>query len=356
MSFTYDDNGIRTSKTVNGVKHTYYLNGSQITAEQWGDKLLVYLYDASGSPIGMMYSTTSYAEGAFDVFWFDKNLQGDIVAVYNESGTKVAAYTYSDAWGDHSVTYSNGGASTGAQYNPFRYRGYYYDTDLGMYYLQSRYYDPNTCRFINADGALYHSMLGYNLFAYCENNPVNMLDTTGQYCVDIMDNDGNPFNDWMDLVGQGGGGAKAGYYGPGTAYYNYQVRMGTAAYDARLGGYHSLGLSSAMINPNYYCVSGAVSVTDSMATNSGGNQTKYSTKSTQINTHYGRSLPPEGTPNSISSLYSKGELKQQRIYGSNGRAIVDIDYFHSGPNHKFPHIHIFDWSLENPRSDAINLF
>ena len=186
MSFTYDDNSIRTSKTVNGVVHTYQLNGSQIVSESWGDKLLVYLYDASGSPIGMMYSTTSYAEGAFDVFWFDKNLQGDIVAVYNESGTKVATYTYSDAWGDHSVTYSNGGASTGAQYNPFRYRGYYYDTDLGMYYLQSRYYDANICRFINADSALYHSMLGYNMFAYCENNPVNYYDPCGESATAII--------------------------------------------------------------------------------------------------------------------------------------------------------------------------
>ena len=129
----------------------------------------------------MMYRTTSYAVNQWDVFWFEKNLQGDIVAVYNSTGTKVATYNYIDAWGNHSVSYTNGGASTGAQYNPFRYRGYYYDTDLGMYYLQSRYYDPNTCRFINADSALYHSMLGYNMFAYCSNNPVNYFDPTGEY-------------------------------------------------------------------------------------------------------------------------------------------------------------------------------
>ena len=193
MSFTYDDNGIRTSKTVNGVTHTYQLNGSQIVSESWGDKLIVYLYDASGAPIGMMYRTTSYDITAWDVFWFEKNLQGDIVAVYNESGTKVATYTYSDAWGNHSVTYSNGGGSTGAQYNPFRYRGYYYDTDLGMYYLQSRYYDSKICRFINADSALYHSMLGYNMFAYCDNNPVNYYDPTGEYSEAI-----NP--SWIDAI------------------------------------------------------------------------------------------------------------------------------------------------------------
>ena len=77
MSFTYDDNGIRTSKTVDNVKHSYYLNGNLIVAEQWSDKLLVYLYDAAGSPIGMMFRKTSYAEGEFDVYWFTKNLQGE---------------------------------------------------------------------------------------------------------------------------------------------------------------------------------------------------------------------------------------------------------------------------------------
>lgn len=181
MSFTYNDEGIRTSKTVNGVKHTYYLNGSLIMAEQWEDKLLVYLYDVSGSPIGMMYRTESYASDAWDTFWYEKNLFGDIVAIYNESGTKVATYTYSNAWGNHSVSYSNGGGSTGAQYNPFRYRGYYYDTDLGMYYLQSRYYDSSICRFINADGYVStgQGIIGNNMFAYCGNNPVNRVDPTG---------------------------------------------------------------------------------------------------------------------------------------------------------------------------------
>ena len=191
VSFTYNDEGIRTSKTVNGVTHTYYLNGSQITAEQWEDKLLVYLYDASGSPIGMMYRTTSYAITELDVFYFEKNLQGDIVAVYNSVGDKVASYSYSNAWGNHSVKYSNGGSSTGAQYNPFRYRGYYYDTDLEMYYLQSRYYDSKICRFISPDGVSYlganGDLLGYNLYAYCSNNPVNFVDTSGHAIESIWD-------------------------------------------------------------------------------------------------------------------------------------------------------------------------
>ena len=186
MSFTYNDSGIRTSKTVNGVTHRYYLNGSQIVAEQWADKLSIYLYDASGSPIGMMYRTDSYAEDTFDLFWFEKNLQGDIVAVYDNNGAKVVTYMYSDAWGNNIVSYSNGGASTGAQYNPFRYRGYYYDTDLGMYYLQSRYYDPIICRFISPDNeavltATPMALTDKNLYAYCDNNPVTRVDGDGEF-------------------------------------------------------------------------------------------------------------------------------------------------------------------------------
>ena len=150
LSFAYNDEGIRTSKTVNGVVHTYHLAGSRIIAEEWGNNLIIYLYDADGSPIGMQYRKSTDAIGTFETYWFEKNLQGDIIAVYNEGGTKLVSYTY-DAWGNVTTTYYNSGASTAAQYNPFRYRGYYYDTELGFYYLNSRYYDPETGRFLNAD-------------------------------------------------------------------------------------------------------------------------------------------------------------------------------------------------------------
>ena len=188
MSFTYDDNGIRTSKTVGNVKHSYYLNGSQIVAEQWGDKLIVYLYDSTGMPIGMMYRTESYAVDQWDVFWFEKNLQGDIVAVYNSAGTKVATYTYTDAWGNHSVSYTNGGASTGVQYNPFRYRGYYYDTEIELYYVSSRYYDSKIGRWINVDSVMgiNQDMTTYNSFVYCGNNPVCRYDVGGMFWKELI--------------------------------------------------------------------------------------------------------------------------------------------------------------------------
>jgi len=131
----------------------------------------------------MQYRNSTYADGNFDAYWFEKNLQGDIVAVYSSSGTKLVSYKY-DAWGNITTTYHNGGGSTVAQYNPFRYRGYYYDSETGFYYLNSRYYDPKTCRFINADGVMSgadKSLHGKNLFAYCFNNPIMYTDGNGEF-------------------------------------------------------------------------------------------------------------------------------------------------------------------------------
>ena len=182
MSFTYDDNGLRTSKTVNGITTEYYWNGNLLVAEQTPYSLTVYNYDATGRPIGMSYRENTYGQYQWDVYWFDLNLQGDIVAVYNKTGVKLVSYSY-DPWGKCTVNYSNGGASTSATKNNLRYRGYYLDSDLGLYYLQSRYYDPNTYRFINADCYLStgQGILGYNMYAYCRNNPVNRTDKSGEF-------------------------------------------------------------------------------------------------------------------------------------------------------------------------------
>ena len=132
----------------------------------------------------MQYHGATYAENVWDVFWYEKNIQGDIVAVYNQAGTKLISYTY-DAWGNFITTYHNGTSSSSiAAQNPFRYRGYYYDADLGLYYVSSRYYDSIIGRWINADSVVAGvggSIQGYNMFAYCFNNPVNMFDSTGRW-------------------------------------------------------------------------------------------------------------------------------------------------------------------------------
>ena len=183
LSFTYNDDGIRTSKTVNGVKTTYYLSGSQILAEVTPSYEIMYIYDAAGAPVGMQYRSFTYANGVYDVYFFEKNLQGDILAVYGADGTKYIEYTY-DSWGSFTTTYHNGGGSTSAVNNRFTYRGYYYDSDLGMYYLNARYYDQNIRRFVNADGQISGvggDIAGYNMFAYCMNNPVNMSDPSGNW-------------------------------------------------------------------------------------------------------------------------------------------------------------------------------
>ena len=131
----------------------------------------------------MQYHGLSYAEDEWDVYWFERNLQGDIVAVYDYGGTKLISYAY-DAWGNFVVEGSE--TSTTAALNPFRYRGYYYDSDLGLYYLNSRYYDPNTGRFISADNeavitATPDALTDKNLYAYCDNNPVMRRDDGGEF-------------------------------------------------------------------------------------------------------------------------------------------------------------------------------
>ena len=183
FTFTYDDNGTRVTKTKNGVLTTYYYDGTKLIAEETSGNVTMYIYDAKGSPIGMQYRTSSYAKDVWDVYWFEKNLQGDIVAVYSYDGTLLISYKY-DAWGNTTTTYSGSGASTTAVNNSITYRGYYYDKDLSMYYLQSRYYDPVVKRFINADNVMSGvngSLHGYNLFAYCFNNPVNLTDSSGNW-------------------------------------------------------------------------------------------------------------------------------------------------------------------------------
>ena len=188
MSFTYNDEGIRTSKTVNGVTTNYYYQGSLLYAEETNSQIIVYFYDENGAPVGFMYRGADYGENVWDVYAYEKNIQGDIVAVYDAAtGTKLISYYY-NAWGDYWVTYHNNGYSTTATKNPYKYRGYYYDNNLGLYYLQTRYYDANTCRFINADGYIStgQGIIGYNMFAYCNNNPVMYVDYTGEFLLPVL--------------------------------------------------------------------------------------------------------------------------------------------------------------------------
>jgi RHS repeat-associated protein len=187
-TFEYNDEGLRTSKTSSGLTHKYVWEGSTIVSEAWGNHFIIYLYDESGSPIGMQYRAKTYDEGVFDTYYFEKNLQGDIIAVYNAAGNKLGSYTY-DAWGNFTTSLENTASSAERRIvntlNPFRYRGYYYDTETGLYYLQSRYYNPQWGRFLNADGYVNANgdLVGFNMYTYCSNNPVMYIDPSGEFAL-----------------------------------------------------------------------------------------------------------------------------------------------------------------------------
>ena len=173
-SYKYNADGIRTSKTVNGTTTEFFLNGSQILAQKNGDSVMRFFYDSTGKRVG-------FANGTM-LFYYLYNVQGDVIAIVRAAtGQIVATYSY-DAWGKCTVTNAAGYAV--GEKNPFRYRGYYYDTETGFYYVSSRYYDPEIGRFINADDIAYLGMGGltsYNLFAYCGNNPVMGYDPYGTF-------------------------------------------------------------------------------------------------------------------------------------------------------------------------------
>ena len=172
-TFAYDANGMRTGRAYLATLYSYTYNGSQLSRMTCGNNVMWFTYGADGSPLTINYNGTTY--------YYVTNLQGDVVAILNSSGTAVVNYTY-DAWGKL-LTTTGSMASTLGYYNPLRYRGYVYDEETGLYYLQSRYYNPTIGRFINADAfpATGQGLLGNNMFAYCGNNPVAREDERGKF-------------------------------------------------------------------------------------------------------------------------------------------------------------------------------
>lgn len=176
-TYTYNADGLRTSKNQYGIDETqyYWLDGVLI-CEKTGNKYTIFLYDENGTPYGFVINNKYY--------YYIQNAQGDIIGILDADGNIIAKYKY-DAWGNIlSITDSNNNKIVNgghiAHKNPLRYRGYYYDSETGFYYLQSRYYDPITCRFINADSLIDNrGIITQNLFQYCGNNPVNNADPSG---------------------------------------------------------------------------------------------------------------------------------------------------------------------------------
>ncbi len=192
IEYSYDEDGLRhrksiyvndvlteeynytwaNGKLVNQVYTTYQNNTSTSYAVK-------FIYDSFDTPQGFILNNDK-------TYLYLKNIQGDIISVINESGETVLSYVY-NAWGEFEQKVGAGDSNTielMKKFLPFAYRGYCYDYDTGLYYLQSRYYSPEIGRFINTDDtqiaiATQGTILGANLFAYCENNPINYVDYFG---------------------------------------------------------------------------------------------------------------------------------------------------------------------------------
>ena len=256
-SYNYDSNGVRTAKVGKLDKHSYQtLNGKvvleRVTLPKRQKRVLHFIYDESGRPFALNYSTDGTS---FTTYYYVLNLQGDVVKLVEADGTLVAEYSY-DAWGK--VLSATGSM---ASINPLRYRGYYYDGETGFYYLQARYYDPTTRRWISPEPNVYENgfdenagLTGYNVYVYCINNPVNYLDFTGEFVISLAvligvgigavvggvvggiygykkaeKNDVPKEQRWKYVVGYGLGGAVVGGVIGGFVGYGVGVALGAEA-------------------------------------------------------------------------------------------------------------------------------
>ena len=178
ITYKYNENGIRTKKIINGETTLYHIEGSKVIYEQVGNNTIYYTYDENGQIIGMNYNGARY--------YYIKNTQNDIVGILDNNLNQIVRYEYG-SWGKiTSIKDANGNEITSSTHigkiNPYKYRSYRYDEETGLYYLNSRYYNPEWGRFINADGYVETptgSLLSLNMYIYCENNPINMIDEDG---------------------------------------------------------------------------------------------------------------------------------------------------------------------------------
>ena len=180
--YTYDAGGVRRTKTVGNTSLTYEYTDGKLISQTDGTNVWWFYYDADGTRLAMEYNGEKY--------YYVYNIVGDVKGMYDSDGNIVAEYGYS-GYGEHGYILNGAGQSVKddpthiANINPFRFKGYYFDAETEFYYLNTRYYDPYVCRFLNADAYISTGQgpLGYNMFAYCMNNPIMYSDDSGTIAV-----------------------------------------------------------------------------------------------------------------------------------------------------------------------------
>ena len=310
ISYTYDSDGLRLSRTVDGTKtYSYVYIGDQLMEMTIDDngtvRTLSFFYDNS-SP----YAVKVTSGGSSSTYYYVLNLQGDVTAIVNGAGKTVVEYTY-DPWGkllSIDGEYKNG---LGVR-NPLRYRGYVYDTETGLYYLQSRYYDPTTCRFINADAyaSTGQGVVGHNMFAYCGNNPVTGYDPTGYW-------------NWRGVL------AGLAIFAVGVATLALTVATAGTATPVAAAAISTVGTlaSTATITTGYVVTTGAATdstiVADFTFSFAGERRgvsivTDFGDNTCEIYTHPGR-----GTSDAPGVSYSVGFVKEYDGLGDYGGEFVE---------------------------------
>ena len=339
-NYTYDADGMRIVKVSGGVTSNFYYQGTSLVAETRGTNKLEFIYDDQNTPLELIYNGTKY--------YYITNLQGDVVKIFNSSGGEVANYVY-NAYGE--IISSSG---TMASVNPLRYRGYYYDNETGFYYLASRYYDPVICRFINADTADTimggnDNLLGYNLFTYCFNNPVNMTDENGEW------------PEWAKkvaigvaviaacaviTVATGGAGAGvAGYIAAGalncsvvSAVSGAAIGAGTSAVSHRISTGSWKGAGQAALDGG---ASGFMAGAISGAITGAAGRTMQVLRNVKGTGNLGKT----GNPMSSQSIVKNGEVTKMRFYNANGKATFQLDFTNANPKyHSAIHGHKINFS------------
>ena len=188
-TYSYNSDGQRIGKNITlddgeTYDYDYYYNGNilagyrlVITDEegQASTHIVTFMYDENGEAFGFNYNGNDY--------YYVRNAQSDVIFISNSDNTGVVMYQY-DAWGNMTACYDTSDDGMLSIVNPYTYRGYYYEFETNTYFLKSRYYNPELCRFISSDDSdtLFYTpddVTDKNLFAYCDNNPISRADTDG---------------------------------------------------------------------------------------------------------------------------------------------------------------------------------